>query len=400
MPARTNVISTPGLPPVPTPAPLFLTRRGQLPYLPRELLHLALPPSQGPLLLQLPLLDWHTLNPNAGLHGADLLSSLSERAGTLPDASAGQYKQAYSGGIAGYCGQPDAVLFLCNRAAGSDQLVTDTAGKSTNVTATGGSRRCAIAPGDVAALHETFGTRYMTAAADSMSLPSRSEKAVRRRVARGEKQLAETLARGAARGVLASVGGGDVAEVRREAARAARATEAVEGYSIDGLYAGESGEARWRCVAAAVGELGERGLRVLGGGHGGPGEVVGAVQCGVDVVESAFPFEQAACGYATDVRGGARVNCRDRAWLREKGGLVKGCACGVCRGVSRAYVRHLFEVHEMCAVSLVAAHNLWDYLSWFEEVREAVRGGEAELGRFVDAWEKRRVMQRAGVEAR
>lgn len=43
-------------------------------------------------------------------------------------------------------------------------------------------------------------------------------------------------------------------------------------------------------------ELPEEGIRVLGGGQGGPGEVLGAVRLGIDVVEGLFPFELAGVG--------------------------------------------------------------------------------------------------------
>lgn len=397
MPARTNTVSVPGLPPVPTPAPLLLTRRGQLPYLPSELLHLAVPPGHAPLLLQLPLLDWHTLNPNTPLHGADLFSALENRASTLADASDGQFRSTYTQGAAGYCAQRNAVLFLCNRAAGSDEMISNTAGKSTCMTGTSGSRRDRVSPADAVRLHKALGTHFLTSGSDGPRLPCGSGRSARRRWERSQKQLAEGLEAGG-RGLLASVQGADMVAERVEAARAAvgRARE-VDGYSIDGLYAGEAAETRWRCVAAAVGELPERGVRVLGGGHGAAAEVLAAVRCGVDVVESVYPFEQAAAGMATDVRRGGRVNCRDRRGMREKGGLVEGCGCGVCTRFSRGYVRHLLEVHEMMGVSLLAAHNLWDYLQWFERIRQAVREGG--IGKVESEWERGRAMRRAGAEA-
>lgn len=394
MPPRTNVIVAPDRPAVPTPAPLLATHRGQFAYIPTELLPLALPKKHPPLLLQLPLLDWHTLNPNVPLYGADLFASLKTSAKSLSEASDGRFAHVYDRGVAGYCAQPSAVLFLANRAAGSAELITDTPGKSNNVTGTGVSRKDTISPVAVARLHKELRTHFVTAPADAPSLPTRNKTALPRRLARTDKQLAETLAQGDLTGVLASVQGGDNEELRRQAAKSASESgDKLAGYSIDGLYAGEDPEVRWRCVEAAITSLPVAGIRVLGGGHGGPADVLAAVRRGIDVVEGLFPFELAEIGVATDLGNGRRVNCRDRRWVTWKGPMVDGCACGVCTGgYSRGYVRHLFEVHEMMGVTLVAAHNLFDYLTWFEQVREAIRKGEFE--RFAAEFEETRAMER------
>lgn len=394
MSPRTNVIVAPDRPPVPTPAPLLATHRGQFAHIPTELLPLALPKKHAPLLLQLPLLDWHTLNPHLPLYGADLFTSLKTRAESLSEASDGHFAHVYDHGIAGFCAQPSAVLFLANRAAGSADLITDAPGKSTNVTGTGGSRKETISPVAVARLHKELGTNFVTAPADAPSLPIRSKTALARRLARTDKQLAEMLAQGDLTGVLASVQGGDNEELRKQAAKSAsESADKLAGYSIDGLYAGEDPEIRWGCVEAVVTSLPETGIRVLGGGHGGPADVVAAVRRGIDVVEGLFPFELAGIGVATDLGNGQRVNCRDRRWVTWKGAMVDGCACGVCTGgYSRGYVRHLFEVHEMMGVTLVAAHNLFDYLTWFERLRNAVRKGEFE--QFAAEFEETRAMER------
>lgn len=400
--ARVHEIKVSGLPPVPTPAPLLSTRRGQFPNLPSELLPLALPKGQAPLLLQLPLLDWHTLNPNTPLHGKDLLPLLRERASTVAGAGSGDgsFEGCYAHGIGGYCGQKNAVLFLCNRAAGSGELVHEGVGKSTKVTAEGKSRKESILPGDVVRLHEALGTHFMTSLSDSAWLPVRSEGSGRRRAERSVKQFRESVEvvrEVGVRGMIGSVQGGDNISERVKCAREVceiAGEKFLSGYSIDGLYAGEGEDARWACVEAVVEAIGEGELlRVLSGGDGGPIEVLKAVRRGVDVVESVFPFEAARCGIATDISEGGRVNCRERKWVGWRGKLVEGCKCGVCNGgFSRGYVRHLFEVHEMMGVTLVAAHNLWDYLSWFDKVRQAVQDGTLE--RFASEFEQVRARNR------
>lgn len=197
--------------------------------------------------------------------------------------------------------------------------------------------------------------------------------------------------------MLASIQGG-CSPLQRglHAARTASGDEEVMGYSIDGLYAGESSEMRTKCIRAAIKALPDAGIRVLSGGDGSPDEVLGAVAAGIDIIEGDYPFRRARDGLASDLRGGKLVNVRDRNWLLWKGALVEGCGCFVCvGGVSRAYLRHLFEVHEMLGVSLVCAHNLWDYFEWFQDVREAVGTGNFEL--FVRDFEQCRDKVRCNV---
>lgn len=54
-------------------------------------------------------------------------------------------------------------------------------------------------------------------------------------------------------------------------------------------------------------------------------------------------------------------------------------------GYSRGYGRHLFEAHEIMGVTLVAAHNLFDYLGWLGRLKGAVRNGEFTVAGFVQA---------------
>lgn len=280
------------------------------------------------------------------------------------------------------------MLFLCTRRAGTAEFVTDTPGKTTSI---GGESVGRISPAEVGKLYKALGTDFVCSPADSAVLPGRTNALVKR-VKRAEKQVEELIEEcGGGNRVFASVQGGDNVELRKQAAQEARSD--VYGYCLDGLYAGEGPEVRWKCVEAAIGGLRGGGLRILTGGHGSPGEVLRAVGIGVDVVEGAFPFEMAVEGYAMDLRRGQRVNCRERGVGGECEAVVKGCGCGVCEGgFSRGYVRHLLEVHEMMGVTLLAAHNMWDYLEWFGRVREAVMEGRFE--QFVNEFEQMRLKVR------
>lgn len=191
---------------------------------------------------------------------------------------------------------------------------------------------------------------------------------------------------GMGRVFLGIEGGVDVGERRRCGEGVKGLVEegggSVGGVVIGGLYAGESVGERWEIVEEVVRELGGgKEVVVLGGGNGAPEEVIRAVGLGVDLVECSYPFDLAEGGWVLDLKSGVKRNVRDRKWVLDRRALVEGCACGVCNGMesqgrfSRAYLRHLFEVHEMLGPTLLSVHNLTVYMEWMSELRKSVEEG-------------------------
>lgn len=380
--ARTSTVRAPGRAPVCTPAPILATRRGQFPNLPYEILRRSTP---HPLLLQCALTDWFCLNPNSGAFGEDLFRGIGSEV-------------FLEGGLASFCHLPDAVLFLGARAAGTAEFVNNAPGKGCSVIANSPSHRHIISPGQVVRLHAALKTHFVEAPSDSPPLHAPSKRAIPRSVLRTDKLVEATLQEipvgmqspANAPFLFVPVHGGADSESRTMSAgmaatRCAEQEDVVAGFTLAGFYAGESAEQRWKCIRACVDNLPEGPLRVLAGHAGAPVEALEAVRCGVDLVESSYPFDMAAAGFALDIAGGTKVNCRDRAWERSKAPVLDGCGCFVCgcggaveEFYSRAYLRHLLEVHEMMGVTLLAAHNLYNYLEWFGELQSAVRDGRVD----------------------
>jgi queuine tRNA-ribosyltransferase accessory subunit len=382
MPPRVGVVQAAGTSSIPTPAPALFTNRGQLPNLPREILLQCLGPSDPPLLLQCALTDWFCVNPNKGVLGAELLRDLP----TL-------------GGVKSFAALPDSLTLLSIRAAASADFVTATPGKALVISADSPSHRPSVSPAQIVDLHCAMQTSFFESPSDSPLLHAPSKRIVPRSVTRASALLAETIdflrasAKPAREQMFIAIQGGADPEQRALSAKSAAAASAsldgpaaglVAGYTLAGLYCGESPAERWAAVEAAVTELPEHGVRVLAGHGGAPCDVLEAVARGVDVVESAYPFTIASDGYALDLDGGgAKINLRDRRWDRDGGVLVPGCACVACAigpetgGVyTRAYIRHLLEVHEMMGETLLAAHNMRNYLDWFGRLRTAIETGE------------------------
>lgn len=367
-----------------TPAPLFVTRKGQLPNLPSQLSKLVIPPNET-LLLQLPISEWYILNPNANQQTVDVLSKL----GALPVKGAPSAKTLTA--------QTDAILFLVPRGAGSRHTIVDAPGKSLPVKLESPSFKASISADAAAKLHAALQTDFAIAPTDGPLLPVVTKKAggvTQRRSMRSVQQIrgffeAAKIANCPSTSIIGSVHGALDPSARAECVRSVASTGPSVGLSIDGLFAGESPRDRDGVVDAVIRTIEEvsyDGLRLLSGSSGAPWDVIAAVRRGVDIIDSTFPFDMAESGYATQLTaesastglkerssgGIAHINLRDRCWEKCGDPIVVDCECFVCKRYSKAYVRHLLEVREMMGTTLLVAHNLWDYLRWFQGLREAI----------------------------
>lgn len=405
-----------------TPAPLLLTRHGQLPNLPVPLAQLATPQGDT-LLLSVPALDWHVINSNSGRGATNL---------PIPHR-----------GISQLTAHLNAIFVLSVRAAASRQTLCDTPGKSLTVRLDPSLNKGGIAPSDYARLHALLKTDFAIAPTDAPYYNPKSSHSNKTRRALRSIEQCKAFIQACTRqeklqpdSLFASVQVG-IDHGKYHLSKQALSTNHSEqnvnrpgdlhnlqqhtisvcalgakgGISVDGLYAGEHPDERThaiRCALNQVKETSTQGLRLLTGGSGAPWDVLRAVSLGIDVMDASFPFDMAERGYATQLvrlQLGSDslitecnidmscttfeyVNLRDRRWETNIGPSVDGCECFVCKGYSRAYIRHLFEVHEMMGVSLLVAHNLWDYLSWFKLLRIAISSNQ--LGSFIETYERMR----------
>ena len=77
-------------------------------------------------------------------------------------------------------------------------------------------------------------------------------------------------------------------------------------------------------------------------------------------------------GHAYTSRG--EVAIKHERFKEDLSPLDPHCACPVCRRHSRAYLRNLFVLKDFSAPMLLSMHNVYFYLEWMREIREAVAG--------------------------
>ncbi len=85
--------------------------------------------------------------------------------------------------------------------------------------------------------------------------------------------------------------------------------------------------------------------------------------------------------YISPSAGGAiankfRINISAAQYASDLAPLDPACDCEVCQRYTRAYVRHLFNSHELLAMRLATIHNLHFVLKVMKEIREAIERQE------------------------
>src|SRR3546814_10001566 len=74
-------------------------------------------------------------------------------------------------------------------------------------------------------------------------------------------------------------------------------------------------------------------------GVGKPDDLVGAVECGIDMFDCVLPTRSGRNGQAFTWTG--PLNIRNARHAEDAGPLDACCSCGVCATYSRAYLHHL-----------------------------------------------------------
>jgi queuine tRNA-ribosyltransferase len=146
-----------------------------------------------------------------------------------------------------------------------------------------------------------------------------------------------------------------------------------DGYAIGGLALGEPKEATWEAVAASAGALPAPRPRYMMG-VGFPEDIIRGVSLGVDMFDCVMPTRNARTGTLFTSRG--KLAIKNAGHAGAGGPVDEECDCYLCRGFSRAYLRHLFMSGEMTGPMLATVHNLRFYLRMMEGMRGAIaRGG-------------------------
>jgi queuine tRNA-ribosyltransferase len=146
-----------------------------------------------------------------------------------------------------------------------------------------------------------------------------------------------------------------------------------DGLNIGGLAGDETRDQRRAALDVVLGLLADDPRPRYLMGLGSPGDLLEAVEQGIDLFDSVLPSRVARTGQAW-VPGG-RLNLRSADFLDDPGPIEEGCGCLACRRFSRAYVAHLFRARELLAYRLATCHNLTFTLDFMVRIRTAIAAG-------------------------
>jgi queuine tRNA-ribosyltransferase len=141
------------------------------------------------------------------------------------------------------------------------------------------------------------------------------------------------------------------------------------GYALGGVSVGEDKEFIYKVVDWCATQMPEQKPRYLMG-VGTPEDIWYAVERGIDMFDCVFPTRIARNGNIYTHEG--QIAVRNAEFKEDTRPMDEGCSCYACRTFSRAYIRHLFNVHEILGMRLTTLHNLYFMIRLLERIRKSI----------------------------
>ena len=168
--------------------------------------------------------------------------------------------------------------------------------------------------------------------------------------------------------------GGNHADLRQKCAVALNKI-GFDGVALGGFGIGEAQSDMYRIIKEVKKVLpADNPTYVMG--IGSPLEILGAVACGADCFDSAYPTRMARHGKVFTSHGNLEIS--KSLNKNSLAPLDKECDCFVCREYSRAYLHHLFKTYEQNAHILLSYHNIYFIQNLIKKIRIAIKENEFE----------------------
>lgn len=141
------------------------------------------------------------------------------------------------------------------------------------------------------------------------------------------------------------------------------------GHAIGGLSVGESKEEMFHSIEVVNAILPAEKPRYLMG-VGTPFDLIEGIRRGVDMFDCVLPTRLARHHAAQTLSG--RDNLLKSGNISNPEPIDKSCGCYTCRNYSRAYIRHLINVKEMLASTLISIHNIFTLTQLASNIRKSI----------------------------
>jgi len=157
-------------------------------------------------------------------------------------------------------------------------------------------------------------------------------------------------------------------DLRTQSAKVLSAMD-FPGYAIGGLSVGEPKPVMLDMLHILLPHLPKAKPRYLMGvGH--PEDLVEGVALGIDMFDCVVPTRYGRNG--TVFTGTGKLVVKNAPYAEDFSPIDPECPCPVCRHVSRAYLRHLFQAGEILALRLATLHNVHFFMEMMRRMREAI----------------------------
>ena len=150
------------------------------------------------------------------------------------------------------------------------------------------------------------------------------------------------------------------------------------GNAIGGLSVGEPKELMYDMLDVTVPILPESKPRYLMG-VGSPDCFFEGVLRGVDMFDCVLQTRMGRNGTALTSKG--QITVRNAQYTRDYDKLDDECDCYTCRNFSKAYLRHLINVNEILACTLLSIHNIAFSMNLMKKIKKAIKEDTLEQAR-------------------
>ncbi len=162
--------------------------------------------------------------------------------------------------------------------------------------------------------------------------------------------------------------GGTYADLRRNHMMEIAQME-LDGYAIGGLAVGEEAAVMYEIITEVEPYMPINKVRYLMG-VGTPGNILEAVNRGVDIFDCVMPSRNARHGHLFTFEGVRNLN--NAKYRNDTNPIDPGCQCPACTRYSRAFIRHLLKQKEMWGMRLAVLHNLYFYNTLLKRIRDSL----------------------------
>lgn len=144
-----------------------------------------------------------------------------------------------------------------------------------------------------------------------------------------------------------------------------------DGYAVGGVSVGEPEPEMMKAVESAVPFLPHDKPRYAMG-LGTPPQMLEMVARGIDMFDCVLPTRLARHSTAFTEEG--TINLKNEKYARDFRPIAEDTH-PLCKGFSRAYIRHLIKAGEILGLRLISLHNLHFYLSLLARARKTLEEG-------------------------